>query len=124
MMDRKIVVHESQSLLTAHLERSFIDDSSIQVKWTPHRIDFLQESQVEETRLAILNRVEISEGLMQELFNIARLTNVCCILRREDEHQEELLREIGVVSVMNEAFAEKFLLSTVTRLISDEMIGP
>lgn len=121
-MERQIVVHEPQSLLTAHLERSLIDDSSIQVKWTPHWIDFVRESQAETTRVAILNRVEISESLIRDLFHIARLTNVCCILRPVDEHHEDVLREIGVVSVMDEALAEKCLLTTTARLISDESL--
>lgn len=116
-MGLQVVVHEPQSVLTVKLEQSFSQDQAIRFRWAPHFIDLQIHARDPETVLLISHQMDLTSELLREFAALSESLSIVCALNEHDLPHEELLRELGVVSVMDENLATQVLLPTVRKIL-------
>ena len=114
---QQIVIHEQESYLTATLERHFLDDETLKIRWTPYLNDFVTQANTVATSVVIINRVEVTQEVLELAASLSRTRSVVVVLRRSDEDFEWTFRELGASCVLCETAPPDAMIETVVKLL-------
>ncbi len=118
MNPRHIVVCEKQSFLTASLERAFANSGDVSFRWTAYVDDFFQYVETHHCDLAIINAEQLDANSISHFSSISRKTRVMAVALSEDYELEDLLRELGVTSVLPSEDQIDRITRVVTKILS------
>lgn len=113
---QQILIHERQSFFTAALERHLIS-TPVVVRWYPYFPDFQAHLLSTGAEVVILNRIQITDDLLDSIAELAPLTWMGIVLTVFDRQSEPILRELGVRSVLCETDPQVVMIETIKGLL-------
>ena len=117
MPQQRVVVCEPQSLLTASLEREFLNDSEVTFRWFADTRSCLESLSRQPPDLVLMHCDQLKQVELEQLKVICTSMKVIAFTEHDDFEYEALLREVGAVSVFTELVDFLKLLGAVKRLL-------
>jgi hypothetical protein len=118
MSPRHVVVCEKQSFLTASLERECANSGDVIFRWTAYINDFFQYVEAHHCDLAIIDTEQLDAESISRFADISQKLSVLAIAPSEDHEFADLLRELGVTSVLPYGTPADRISKVITKMIS------
>lgn len=115
-----VVVCEKQSFLTASLEREFANIEDIIFRWTAYVDDLFQYIETHHCDLVVINTEQLDANSISRFTDISQKLRVLAIAPSEDHEFEDLLRELGVTSVLSSGTQIDRISRVVTKILSTD----